>query len=210
MRPLPKAATMREIMKAKATHFPSERRFYRPARARAGRPSRLGGHAELVLGHRDIVFNLAYRVLGDAYLAASTTEDAFQRALSARSQSRQAAPKLWLLRIAVTLWQPHLFPVAEPAPSPRDTCTGGRLVESTATSRDCRPSSDHVQALFNSLPPDERITLVLSDVGGLSYREIAEVTGSSVDLIRSRLSRGRAALRDHLLAQGALPAPAPT
>jgi len=69
---------------------------------------------------------------------------------------------------------------------------------------DHQKSRDHAQVLLNTLPPDQRVALVLSDVQGLSYREIADVTGVSVDMIRSRLSQGRTTLRNALLARGEL------
>lgn len=186
-------------MKAQATYYPSERHSPRPALRHAGQAGRLRAHTQFIREHQDIVYNLAYRILGDADLAATATEDIFQRALSALSESGHAPPKLWLLRIAVAVWQQHLGRTAEPAPNPRDAWPGDRHQESMASTHDCRPPSEQIQAQINTLPPEQRVTLVLSDVGGLSYREIAEVTGVSVDLIRSRLSQGRTALRDGLL-----------
>ena len=61
-----------------------------------------------------------------------------------------------------------------------------------------------IQVGLNTLPPDQRIALVLSDVQGFSYQEIAEITRSSLGTVKSRLSRGRAKLRDYLLDQGEL------
>ena len=55
-----------------------------------------------------------------------------------------------------------------------------------------------------SLPADQRLAVVLRDVQGLAYEEVAEATGASLGTVKSRISRGRAALRDFLLAQGEL------
>jgi RNA polymerase sigma-70 factor (ECF subfamily) len=60
---------------------------------------------------------------------------------------------------------------------------------------------DATQACLNTVSPEERIVLVLADIAGLSYREVALVTGGSVARVRSHLSRGRMMLRDTLLAQ---------
>jgi RNA polymerase sigma-70 factor (ECF subfamily) len=57
---------------------------------------------------------------------------------------------------------------------------------------------------IGSLTFDQRVTLVLSDVQGMSYSEIAEATGVSVGTVKSRLSRARSSLRDYLLDQGEL------
>ena len=58
-----------------------------------------------------------------------------------------------------------------------------------------------IQRGIETLPPEQRIMVVLSDVQGLSYKEIADVTGVSLGTVKSRLSRGRAKLRDQLLEQ---------
>ncbi len=55
-----------------------------------------------------------------------------------------------------------------------------------------------------SLPPDQRLAVILRDVQGLAYEEVAEATGTSLGTVKSRISRGRAALRDFLLARGEL------
>jgi RNA polymerase sigma-70 factor (ECF subfamily) len=54
---------------------------------------------------------------------------------------------------------------------------------------------------LNTLPPDQRTTLVLSDIQGYTYEEIASVTGVELGTVKSRLSRARARMRDYLLAQ---------
>ena len=61
--------------------------------------------------------------------------------------------------------------------------------------------SDTIQAGISTLPLEQRTVLVLSDVQGLSYKEIAEVTGLSLGTVKSRLSRGRARVRDYLMEQ---------
>jgi RNA polymerase sigma-70 factor (ECF subfamily) len=55
-----------------------------------------------------------------------------------------------------------------------------------------------IQAGLDELPDHQRVTLVLSDIQGLSYEEIADVTGVSLGTVKSRLSRGRSRLRDYL------------
>jgi RNA polymerase sigma-70 factor (ECF subfamily) len=61
-----------------------------------------------------------------------------------------------------------------------------------------------IQAGISTLPSEQRVVLVLSDVQGLSYKEIAQATGLSLGTVKSRLSRGRAKLRDYLLDRGEL------
>jgi RNA polymerase sigma-70 factor (ECF subfamily) len=58
-----------------------------------------------------------------------------------------------------------------------------------------------IQVGMGTLPSEQRVALILSDVQGLSYQEIAEVTGASLGTVKSRLSRARGKLRDFLLEQ---------
>jgi RNA polymerase sigma-70 factor (ECF subfamily) len=58
-----------------------------------------------------------------------------------------------------------------------------------------------IQVGIGTLPPEQRVALVLSDVQGLSYQEIAEATGVSLGTVKSRLNRARGKLRDFLLEQ---------
>jgi RNA polymerase sigma-70 factor, ECF subfamily len=55
-----------------------------------------------------------------------------------------------------------------------------------------------LQRGITTLPDDQRIVLVLSDVQGLSYEEIAEITKSNLGTVKSRLNRARTKLREYL------------
>ena len=56
-----------------------------------------------------------------------------------------------------------------------------------------------IQKAIGQLPPDQRTALVLSDVEGLDYQEIADATGAALGTVKSRLSRARAKVRDLLM-----------
>jgi len=58
-----------------------------------------------------------------------------------------------------------------------------------------------IQHGLTALPDEQRIVLILSDIQGLAYEEIAQITDSNLGTVKSRLSRGRARLRD-VLKQG--------
>ena len=60
---------------------------------------------------------------------------------------------------------------------------------------------DLIQGGIDTLPADQRVVLVLSDVQGSSYQEIADITEVSLGTVKSRLSRARAKLRDYLMAR---------
>jgi RNA polymerase sigma-70 factor (ECF subfamily) len=64
-----------------------------------------------------------------------------------------------------------------------------------------REVNQMIQSGLSTLPLEQRTILVLSDVQGLNYQEIAEITGLSLGTVKSRLSRGRARLRDYLVQQ---------
>lgn len=59
-----------------------------------------------------------------------------------------------------------------------------------------------LQAALDSLPPEFRAAVVLCDIEGLSYEEIGATLGVKLGTVRSRIHRGRQALRDHLAANG--------
>jgi RNA polymerase sigma-70 factor (ECF subfamily) len=152
---------------------------------RRSRYGRLEAFEQFVHQHQNTVYNVAYRILGDRELAAQVTRDTFSRSFPLFAEFRGASTRLWLMRLVTNVC--HDLLRREPAAYQAASANG-----------------DVFQAHLNTLPLDQRIALVLSDVQGLSYREIAQVTGLSVGIVSSRLNRGRVALRDVLLAQGRL------
>jgi RNA polymerase sigma-70 factor (ECF subfamily) len=167
---------------------------------------------QLVLTYQSMVYNLACRILGDADAAADASQDAFLSAFRAIKKFRGGSFKAWLLRIVTNACYDQMrykqrrptssleALLVEPDPPPSFT-------DSTEGPEDYtlrQELGQVIQAGLNTLPPDQRIALVLSDVQGFSYQEIAQVTRSSLGTVKSRLSRGRAKLRDYLLEQGEL------
>ena len=63
----------------------------------------------------------------------------------------------------------------------------------------------HIQEAIDSLPADQRVTVVLCDVQGLSYDEAAQIMSVELGTVKSRLSRARAQLRLALTKKGELP-----
>jgi len=167
---------------------------------------------QLVLTYQSMVYNLAYRILGDAEAAADASQDTFLAAFRAIKKFRGGSFKAWLLRIATNACYDQLRYKQRRPTSPLEAL----LVETDHPSSFTDPAEgpeDYalrqelgraIQAGLNTLPPDQRVVLVLSDVQGLRYQEIAKVTRSSLGTVKSRLNRGRAKLRDYLLEQGEL------
>ena len=167
---------------------------------------------QLILHYQSLAYNVAYRVLGDTDLAADATQDGFVKAFQKLSQYRGGSFKAWLLRIITnTCYDMLRARKRRPTVSlegdeeeDADTERDGRLVDTSE-----RPDAYVVrqelaralQACIEELPADQRITLVLADVEGLDYLEIAQATGAALGTVKSRLSRARAKMRDMLLAQ---------
>ena len=167
---------------------------------------------QLVLTYQSMVYNLAYRILSDADAAADASQDTFISAFRALKKFRGGSFKAWLLRIATNACYDQLrYKQRRPTSSlealfvetdhPPSFTDPGEGPEDYALRQEL---GQVMQAGLNALPPDQRIALVLSDVQGFSYQEIAEITRSSLGTVKSRLSRGRAKLRDYLLDQGEL------
>jgi RNA polymerase sigma-70 factor (ECF subfamily) len=156
---------------------------------------------QLVWAYQGLVYNLAYRIVGDTQTAIDVTQGTFLRAAQRFSRPRSGSVKLWLTRILVETCRARLR-------SPQHHAVPGFAL---MLAKDRWAASGHVlgeyqgevlQAFISGLPLEQRIVLVLSDVGGLKYSEIAASMGVSVKIVRSCLSRGRAALRDALRTKG--------
>lgn len=164
---------------------------------------------QLVLLYQSMAYNIAYRILSDPDAAADATQDAFLSAFKAMGKFRGGSFKAWLLRIVTNACYDQLR-VKQRRPS---TSLDDLPVETDHTSylRDPAEQPDEfverqelnqmIQQGISTLPVEQRVIVVLSDVQGLSYQEIAEVTGTSLGTVKSRLSRGRSRLRDYLVAQ---------
>lgn len=176
----------------------------------AARQGDVGSFNQLVLSYQSMVYNFAYRILGDRHAAADATQDAFISAFKAIGKFRGGSFKAWLLRIVTNACYDQLrrkqrqpstsldaLLVLEPAPT--QSLTDSRESPEEYTVR--QELSKAIQIGIGNLPPEQRITLVLADVQGFSYQEIAGVTGVALGTVKSRLSRARNKLRDFLLGQ---------
>ncbi len=167
----------------------------------------------LVLAYQNMTYNLAYRILGDADAAADATQDAFLSAYRAITRFRGGSFKAWLLRIVTNACYDQLR-VKQRRPTASlealllsDLNSGPSLEDEMEKPEEYtlrHELSQVIQAGIATLPAEQRIVLVLSDIQGFSYQEIAEIAGISLGTVKSRLSRARAKLRDFLLAQGEL------
>lgn len=166
---------------------------------------------ELVARYEKRVYNLAYRMSGNADDASDLAQEAFVRVFTALPSFKgQSSFATWLYRIATNVCldelrrrgrQPVLSldqPVAmEEGPVARQTVdpAAGPLDELERT--ELRAA---VQDGISALQPEHRAVIILRDLQGLPYEEIAGVLACSLGTVKSRLNRARLALRERLSA----------
>ena len=161
-------------------------------RFRAGDPQ---AFAELVSRHERRVYNLAYRMLGRAEDARDATQDAFVSCYRNLAKFRgDAAFGTWLHRIAVNACY-DVLRKRPPDPVELTEATAGAgpgdVAERTAVALD-------VQRALLVVPAEFRAALILHDIQGLPYEDIALALGVPLGTVKSRLHRGRAALGEAL------------
>ncbi len=173
----------------------------------AARDGDVDAFNRLVVEYQQLAYNVAYRILGNEEQAADATQDAFLRGYAALYQFRGGSFKAWLLRIVTNCYYDLLRVKQRHPTTPIDDLVEddehSRLVEDSTELPDESLERQELAALIQegiaTLPDDQRIVVVLSDIEGLSYDEIAAITSVSLGTVKSRLSRARAKLRDYLL-----------
>jgi RNA polymerase sigma-70 factor (ECF subfamily) len=165
---------------------------------------------ELFRRHRERLWAVAVRTLGDAEEAADAVQDAmiaaFQRAGSFRGDS---AVTTWLYRIVVNAALDRMRRrAAHPTTACRDENTLDALATGGRSPADPADSSDtalDVRAALQQLVPEQQAALVLVDMLGCSVADAAQVLGVSQGTVKSRAARGRARLLprlEHLRPEG--------
>ena len=165
---------------------------------------KLDAFNQLVLRHQDHLFALVYRLVPDRDQAADAVQEAFFSAYRNLASFRGGSVRSWLGKIAINAamdiqrsrrrrrsspypeledesWQPPALPSEEPE---------SRTLE-----------VERLRALasaLEALPYEQRNCIVLFDVDGYDYSEIAEIMGVSVGTVKSRIHRGRLVLRTAL------------
>jgi RNA polymerase sigma factor (sigma-70 family) len=187
---------------------------------RAAQNGEVAAFNTLVVAYQRQLFNVCYRTLGNREDAADATQDALLSAFRGLKTFHGSAAGLrsWLLRIGVNACYDHLRRrQRRPADSLEALGSDDAEHEMSAAERLADPgqspeqhsltaeTADTIQAAIDRLSPDQRLTVILCDVQGLSYDEVAEAMSVELGTVKSRLSRARAQLRDVLMAKGELP-----
>jgi RNA polymerase sigma-70 factor (ECF subfamily) len=180
-----------------------------------------GAYGQLVVLYQNRLFNAVVRLVGDREEAAELTQEAFTRGLAGLDGFRgEAGPYTWLFRIAVNLsisrlrkeHRHRVFSLNRPtAGSNGQAHRGGdqaselidRMRQDTAAPSDAmeqRERAEQVVAALGRIDPEYRAVLIMRDVEGFDYQQMADVLGLPLGTLKSRLFRARVALRDELKA----------
>lgn len=163
----------------------------------------------LVLAYQDALYNTALRILGDEDQAADATQEAFISAFRHITSFRGGSFKAWLLRTVTNACYDELrrkqrrptVPL-EPATEDEDEMESPRWLADTSMSPEQKAEADElehaIQHCLDALPTDFRTVVVLADIQGLDYSEIADSVRTPLGTIKSRLARARLRLRECL------------
>jgi len=160
---------------------------------------------EILLTYQDKIYNLCHRMLGSSHDAEDATQDVFLKAYQNLNKFKpDSSLYTWLFRIAVntcidykrkpfleslfkTSKEGDVFVVDRPADSPNPD----RLYES-------KQINDAIQLALSRLSAKLRVVIVLKEIEGLSYDEIAEVLDVSMGTVKSRIFRAREEMKEPL------------
>jgi RNA polymerase sigma-70 factor, ECF subfamily len=153
---------------------------------------------EIAERYGDTVFTMAYRLTGDRDEARDLAQDVFVRVYRNLDRYQPGTFEGWLYRITKNLFldrvrrrkRVRLVPLpeeewrqpSESDPGPAERAEAGVL-------------RGDLEIALNELPPSFRTAVILCDVRGLTYEEIAQSLGWPIGTVRSRIHRGRRALR---------------
>ena len=161
-------------------------------------------------------YNLALRVIQDRQLAEDALQEAFLSAYRRFSQFRGENLQGWVLRIvanaakdmlrsgrarpSVSLEAMVLDPL-DPDSPPVEFPSGEESPDDYALRQELGAA---VQEGLGRLTEDQKLAITLVDIQGMSYEEASQIMGCTLGTVKSRVSRGRAGLRDFLRGQGEL------
>jgi RNA polymerase sigma-70 factor (ECF subfamily) len=177
-------------------------------RARGGD---LSAFNQLVARHERAVFNVALRYMRSREQAEDVTQEAFLRAWRSLDSFRNDAGegfRAWLLRIAANR---ALDVLRAKSRRPADSLDRRLDDEESAWEPEGRDEAPldfavredlgtRLEQVLGHIHPDQRLVIILSDIHGHAYDEIAEIAGVPIGTVKSRINRGRARLRELLLA----------
>lgn len=156
----------------------------------------------LVEHYQSACYGLAWRLLGDSELAADATQDAFVHAYNAIARYRGGLFRSWLLRITANASYDILRRMQRRPVSALPDAEEGEAELRDVTAVDPVAEAGrgelyrHLEGALARLPEDQRVAVVLCDVYGMDYNEVAAMTRAALGTVKSRIHRGRLRLRE--------------
>jgi RNA polymerase sigma-70 factor (ECF subfamily) len=167
---------------------------------------------QLVVKHRDKLFNLCFWVLGDYQEANDSSQETFIKVFRSLKRFRfEAAFTTWLYRIAINTCKNKIrsseYRKRKKTVSLENQGASGLPdpplefqdnAQSPLSRLESKEKFVLIQKAMNTLPPDQQTVITLRDIEGLSYEEIVQITGFNLGTVKSRLARARLDLRNKL------------
>jgi RNA polymerase sigma-70 factor (ECF subfamily) len=168
---------------------------------------------ELFERHQSMVFNLAYRILGDREEALDISQEVFLTIYRKMHHFRgDSSLKTWIYRIAINRasnrcrWWNRLRRRGTVSLDQHLTRDTGLNLSETLETDDRSPEENllskerslEIQRSLLRLPVPQRVAVIMRDIEGMSYEEIAASTQASLGTVKSRIARGREELKRHL------------
>ena len=175
----------------------------------AARDGDLDSFNRLVLAYQDLVYNHAFRMVGEEESADDATQNTFISAYNHLGSFRGGSFKAWLLRIVTNTCYDELRRRKRRPTVPLEPLDdAGEEVESARWMVDPADQPEQqveqaelqraIQHCLDNLPGDFRTTVIMVDVQGMDYFEASQAIGKPIGTIKSRLARARLRLRDCL------------
>ncbi|WP_423225936.1 RNA polymerase sigma factor [Candidatus Amarolinea aalborgensis] len=167
---------------------------------------------QLIQQYQALAYHVAYRMLDDTDAAADAVQEAAIKAFRGLKTYRGGSFKAWFLRIVTNNcydWLrargrhgvSSLDDLAEDPDYAEALVHPGEGPEAHALREEL---SDFITRSVNALPTDQRLTLILADIEGIPYQEVADICNVPLGTVKSRLSRARLRLRDLLMQRAEL------
>lgn len=175
----------------------------------AAHAGHLDAFNQLINAYERLAFSVAYRMLQDGDAAADAVQDSLIKAYRGLHTFRGGSFKSWLMRIVTNTCYDALRARKRRATDSLDDLSAEQEhsphlidhAESPAAHAERMELNRAIEEGIAALPADQRLVVLLCDVHGYAYEEIAEITGAPMGTVKSRISRGRIKLREHLLAR---------
>ncbi|MBN1907449.1 MAG: sigma-70 family RNA polymerase sigma factor [Deltaproteobacteria bacterium] len=165
----------------------------------------------IVLRYQDRVFNICFRLLGDRDEAEDSAQEVFIKVYRALKGFRfKSSFYTWLYRIVINTCKNRIKSVEYRSTKSRvsidsDQENRGNTIADIVDQRpmpdktlEQKQKMERIQEALNSLPPEQKTMIVLCDIEGLSYDEIAGITKTRLGTVKSKISRARLGLRNKL------------